>query len=224
MSDQQQQIKRSWKQFVERLPSTLSADMTPQAFQQRWNKVFSKEQQQQGQMQKYALFPSQPMYEAMVRQRQRQGLQQQKTPTTLEEYFDDRVHACLQDTRPGVMVECNTPFVHAVLRRSRVPYLHGAQKIPRLDLVRVQTNPLFLRKGYFSRFLRSLAKYCRENGAVLMIESVIGPRLLAYIEKRPDLFQRIHPNDPYNTSFYYTPTIASAAQAQGGGGKATTEK
>jgi hypothetical protein len=81
-----------------------------------------------------------------------------------------------------------------MLRRYRVPYIFKYSeniKLDRIDIVKVQTNPLFRRKGLFTRFLDLLTVVCNDIHRVVYIECVIGKDFQQYIDNR-------------NTQFYTT--------------------
>jgi hypothetical protein len=55
---------------------------------------------------------------------------------------------------------------------------------------------------YLTRFLTSLKDAI--PGTVIIIEQVVGQKLLHYIEKRPTLFEKVDPN---SETFVYKPSI-----------------
>ena len=96
-------------------------------------------------------------------------------------------------------IKIRTKKLYIMLKRSNVPYSNGK---PRLDIVQIAVNPLYQRSGVLTRFLTSLHNACPET--VIIIEQVVGPKLLEYIGKRPALFEKI---DPYSESYVYKPSI-----------------
>ncbi|NDE14326.1 hypothetical protein EBZ80_05275 [bacterium] len=109
----------------------------------------------------------------------------------------------LRNARP--YVDVRTPAIHAQLRVSRVPFRYGNEKLPRIDVVQVKTSALFRTHGVFTRFLERLTVVAnRDLGRIVMIESVIGPKLLEYIQKRPYDFYLV----PYSeNNFVYLPSV-----------------
>jgi len=96
-------------------------------------------------------------------------------------------------------ITLRTKKLYIMLRRSRVPYKNGK---PRIDIVQIAVNPLYQRSGVLTRFLTSLNH--ATPGTVIIIEQVVGPKLLHYIEKRPTLFEKV---DPYSETYVYKPSI-----------------
>jgi len=96
-------------------------------------------------------------------------------------------------------ITLRTKKLYIMLRRSRVPYKNGK---PRIDIVQIAVNPLYQRSGVLTRFLTSLNH--ATPGTVIIIEQVVGPKLLNYIEKRPTLFEKV---DPYSETYVYKPSI-----------------
>jgi hypothetical protein len=96
-------------------------------------------------------------------------------------------------------ITLRTKKLYIMLRRSRVSYKNGK---PRLDIVQIAVNPLYQKSGVLTRFLTALKDAI--PGTVIIIEQVVGPKLLNYIEKRQTLFEKV---DAYSETFVYKPSI-----------------
>jgi hypothetical protein len=68
-------------------------------------------------------------------------------------------------------------------------------------LQQVMVNPLFQRQGILKRFLTTLRNYLPENSRI-MIQSVSGENLEAYITSEPHLFSLVQGTD---SDYMYTP-------------------
>lgn len=69
-------------------------------------------------------------------------------------------------------------------------------------LQQVTVNPLFQRQGILTRFLTTLQNSLPENSRI-MIQSVLGDNLVAYITNRPNLFSLVSGTE---SNYMYTPS------------------
>jgi hypothetical protein len=100
----------------------------------------------------------------------------------------------------------HTPFLYARLEPSKTPYRLNDHDYQIIDITEIQTNPLYQRKGYFTRFLHALTSYCSQQQPpyIIRFTNVLGENLKEYISKRGAQFQ---PTDTRHKDFYYTPSL-----------------
>lgn len=101
-----------------------------------------------------------------------------------------------------------TPVLKVRLRRSNVPYrVSLTTTLPRIDIVKISVNPLFRERGVFTTFLKRLTKvanYYLKIPRVVMIQSVIGPKLKQLIQRHPQQYTPVQGN---LDNFIYEPSV-----------------
>ena len=105
--------------------------------------------------------------------------------------------------KSSMYITIKTPVMHAQLRLSRAPFYYKEIELARLDIMSIATNPLFQNHGIFTQFLRALTAVANKLGRIVLIESVSGPKLMDYINKRKNDFYNV----PLSNNFIYVPSI-----------------
>jgi len=155
-----------------------------------------------------------------IRQRFKQLSDFQKFQATHFIYHDDHLTSfqavpSVEDIVTVVRQMCTsqivtilTPVLKVHLRRSNAPYhINATTTLPRIDIVNISVNPLFRERGVFTTFLKRLtmvANHHMKIPRVVMIQSVIGPKLRQLIKRHPQQYTPVQGNFD---NFIYEPSV-----------------